>query len=255
MQEYDQIASHYDAIQGQLVDYKAEVGEIHRILSVRGAHRVVDLACGTGSHLVELAKLGYRCVGVDSSSEMIRVAREKARSLDLEIDFVMGDMREFRPTQEFDAAIVLYALTSLAVEAEWRSALDTARKAIHDGGLFYFNVLNANSQSLRPVGESTCRLYLDVVVDSPSVRLVRLNQTMFRGDVQEWTALYLIDGGDGVRTVLAKHDLRFFQLAYVEQELDRVGFRLGKVTYSGTAEAEDLDIFVLAETTEALPRG
>jgi ubiquinone/menaquinone biosynthesis C-methylase UbiE len=40
--------------------------------------RILDLACGTGTDAIELARRGYSVVGIDSSSEMIRVAKRKA---------------------------------------------------------------------------------------------------------------------------------------------------------------------------------
>ena len=42
--------------------YAAEAGYLHDLLrrfSTSPAHRILDIACGTGSHAIELAKLGY----------------------------------------------------------------------------------------------------------------------------------------------------------------------------------------------------
>ncbi|HCA33680.1 MAG TPA: hypothetical protein DEP00_00800, partial [Lachnospiraceae bacterium] len=41
---------------------------------------VLDLACGTGSLTVELAKRGYDIIGADSSMDMLNCARDKMAS-------------------------------------------------------------------------------------------------------------------------------------------------------------------------------
>ena len=41
--------------------------------------RVLELGCGTGEDAVRLASRGVRVVAIDASSDMVRVAREKAR--------------------------------------------------------------------------------------------------------------------------------------------------------------------------------
>jgi SAM-dependent methyltransferase len=44
-----------------------------------GAHRVLDLGCGTGEDAVRLASRGTQVVAIDSSSRMVNMAEEKAR--------------------------------------------------------------------------------------------------------------------------------------------------------------------------------
>ena len=47
----------------------------------RPGGRVLDLACGTGGHAVELARLGFRVTGVDLDGAMIELARGKAAAI------------------------------------------------------------------------------------------------------------------------------------------------------------------------------
>ena len=49
--------------------------------------RVLDAACGTGQHVIALAKKGLDVTGADLSSEMIAVARANAKSAGLDLTF------------------------------------------------------------------------------------------------------------------------------------------------------------------------
>src|SRR5690242_557622 len=45
---------------------------------VRSGARILDLCCGSGHLAQELLSRGYSAIGLDSSGEMLRLAREKA---------------------------------------------------------------------------------------------------------------------------------------------------------------------------------
>src|SRR3954464_8652778 len=48
--------------------------------------RVLDLGCGEGAYARELARRGARVTGVDGSSKLIEVARQRASTAGLDID-------------------------------------------------------------------------------------------------------------------------------------------------------------------------
>ena len=56
---------------------------------------VLDLGCGTGSITEKLAKSGYDMIGIDNSEDMLSIAREKAMDEELDILYLLQDMREF----------------------------------------------------------------------------------------------------------------------------------------------------------------
>ena len=43
--------------------------------------RVLDIGCGSGDNLIEIAKLGHSVVGVDSSKKMLNLAKSKIKKL------------------------------------------------------------------------------------------------------------------------------------------------------------------------------
>ncbi len=57
---------------------------------------ILDIACGTGIHLREFAKRGYKVLGLDVSEEMVAFAVKKARAGGLKVECVKADMKKFR---------------------------------------------------------------------------------------------------------------------------------------------------------------
>jgi ubiquinone/menaquinone biosynthesis C-methylase UbiE len=76
---YDALSDDYDRFVnwGNRLTY--EMPFIGRILHKADARRVLDVACGTGMHAIELARRGYKVVGMDLSAPMIERAREERR--------------------------------------------------------------------------------------------------------------------------------------------------------------------------------
>lgn len=72
------------------------ITDIHQIVVERLAPQVsdrwLDLACGTGAVAERACAAGSRVTGLDLAPVLIETARERAKSLGLEIDYVVGDV-------------------------------------------------------------------------------------------------------------------------------------------------------------------
>ena len=68
---------------------------------------VLDIGCGAGRHLLELAKRGYRTTGFDLRPEMIAFVKEEAEKAKLPIAVSVGDLRQVPVTGTFDLAVCL----------------------------------------------------------------------------------------------------------------------------------------------------
>src|ERR1700683_988271 len=92
--------------------YVAETTFVHKMLqqfSSGPTKRLLDVACGTGSHAIELEKLGYEVTATDISSDMLVCARAKARQLSSRVRFEQHDMRELNLSKAtFDATVCLF---------------------------------------------------------------------------------------------------------------------------------------------------
>jgi SAM-dependent methyltransferase len=102
--------------------------------------RVLDIACGTGPHLIRLAERGYRMSGLDLSPENIEFLRERAVRKAVEVELFVADMTRFRLPRPVDAAICMqdsqgHLLTNEAIVAHLRCV----RRALRPGGIYVFD--------------------------------------------------------------------------------------------------------------------
>jgi SAM-dependent methyltransferase len=138
-------ADAYDVLY-QDKDYAGECKLIDRLLEAYGngpVRTVLDLGCGTGSHVLALAQQGYEVVGVDRSVGMIESARRKAISQQIngKANFYQDDIRSVQLERAFDASIMMFAVLGYQLEnRDVLAALRTARKHLQPGGLFIFDV-------------------------------------------------------------------------------------------------------------------
>ncbi|MCY3747973.1 MAG: class I SAM-dependent methyltransferase [Chloroflexi bacterium] len=103
--------------------------------------RLIDLACGTGTHTLLQAHGGTQVIGVDLSSAMLHQARSRAAGRD--ITFLNADMRIFETVRPVDAVTCLYAsLNHLPNLADLVRTFDRVATHLRPGGVFVFD-LNA----------------------------------------------------------------------------------------------------------------
>ena len=143
-----------------------EVERAMRMLKPRGGERVLDLACGSGRHSLELVRQGFEVVGADISPELLEIARREAEAQSLEVTFTRADLRELDYEEEFDLVLSLNdgAVGYFETEEENRRTFEVVSGALRSGGGHLVqlpNVLHAEQNLPRKswiVGESTLEL-------------------------------------------------------------------------------------------------
>lgn len=104
---------------------------------------MIDLACGTGSLALLMARAGWRVEGIDGSRGMISEARRKAHGRELEVSFSCQDMRSFRASTEVDLVTCMFdSLNHLLTLHDLRLALVAVRRNLRQGGHFIFDLNN-----------------------------------------------------------------------------------------------------------------
>lgn len=95
MAGYSAFAQYYDSLTVN-VDYSKRAAYLLELFA-RFGHEpglTLDLACGTGSLTLELFRRGVDIYGVDASSEMLMMAKEKCANAETDILFLRQKMQE-----------------------------------------------------------------------------------------------------------------------------------------------------------------
>ncbi len=69
--------------------------------------RILDIGCGAGRHMIELAKRGHHVTGFDSRREMVDYVKSESRRERVAVDVSVGDLANMRVAGTFDLAICL----------------------------------------------------------------------------------------------------------------------------------------------------
>jgi SAM-dependent methyltransferase len=210
-------------------DYRSECAFVDQALRKYGKGRIkdlLDIGCGTGGHSFEFADRGYRVLGLDTSREMIRVGRRKAKGRK-DVSFVHGDIRRMRFHRHFDAAISLFApMSYLATHRDIEQAFLNVRRLLRPGKPFVFDVWNGNAVLKEGPGNTTRTAHVrgDEIVRTASPELDLRRQTCtvnYCFEVRRGPAL--IDQFEEV------HTFRYFFPEEISTYLEQAGFEVRSV--------------------------
>lgn len=129
---YYEIAFSYQDVKRQ-VDFFEEVAE--KFCKAR-LKRFLDIGCGPSPQLREIARRGYKAVGLDINPKMLRYLRQKAMEEGLKIETVQGDMRKINLKEKCDFAFALSGSIYVNSNEELLKHLSCVANALNDGGIY-----------------------------------------------------------------------------------------------------------------------
>lgn len=218
-------ADRYDSLYASK-DYGAECDLIEAAFAANGASpsTILDIGCGTGSHVIELAKRGYQCSGVDQSAAMLDIARNKASTIDLKFqpDWYCGNAVDFQTDQQYDAAIMMFAVASYLTTNEMISAsLANIAQHVKPGGIFICDFWYGPAVlSVRP--EDRVRLIENG--DSRVLRAAKTTVDSFHQTADVFFQLWTIDGQKLAKETKETHKMRYFFAQEFRMLLHNAGF-------------------------------
>ena len=144
---YTSLAAVYDRLNAE-VDYAAIADHIERQFGFMTEKPVslLDLACGTGSLTLELARRGYDLIGVDLSEDMLAEARHRfdsaaKRDFCHDILLIRQNIADLELYGTVDAAVCcLDSLNYLTRDGELRRAFRHIHNYLNPDGLFIFDM-------------------------------------------------------------------------------------------------------------------
>lgn len=201
----------------------AEVDFIEDSLGVAKGGAMLDLACGTGRHAIELSRRGYGVVGYDLSLAMLARAADEAQDRDQKLNFVQGDMRDMTFEDTFDGIFSWCTSFGYFDEEKNSQVVTRVHRALRQGGQFLLDVVNRDyiirqAPSLAWYEGEGCVCMDEMQVDWVTSRM-RVKRTM------------MMDDG---RTKELEYSIRLYSLHELGKMLHDCGFRVCEVSGRST---------------------
>lgn len=200
-------------------DIGREVDFIEESLGCEAGATILDLACGTGRHAVELATRGYQVVGFDLSLAMLARASDEAQDRKQKINFVQGDMREMLFEDTFDGIFAWNTSFGFFDEEKNNAVIAKVHRALKKGGQFLLDVVNRDyivrqAPSLAWFEGDGCICMDEMQIDFITSRM-RVKRTL------------MMDDG---RTKEIEYSIRIYALHELGKMLHDNGFRVAEVS-------------------------
>ncbi|MEL7185912.1 MAG: class I SAM-dependent methyltransferase [Pseudomonadota bacterium] len=219
--EYEKlIASTYDGVYAVVRDSSGDTAFYRSMLEEVGGP-LLELGCGTGRVLLNSARTGEECIGLDASTEMLEVLRQKNLPENVELvhgrieDLDLGDRRfrlitaPFRTMQH-----VLDPQSQLA-------ALENIRRHLAPGGVFAFDVFDPNLSAIAVEDEPE---YLDATFDYQGDEMRRYVSVVRDHSTQVQTVTFRFEGDNADLNGSTQIQMRWYYRYEIEHLLARAGF-------------------------------
>ena len=214
---YSQQASYYDKIYS-FKDYRAEVEKLLTIIQEHlpsGGKRLLDVACGTGSHLVFL-KEHFMVEGLDISPELLEIARQKLP----DVTFNQGDMTGFDLERTFDIVTCLFSSIGYVM------TLGNVAKAVHcmvnhlvPGGLLII-------EPWFPPDQWHPNTVHGIYIDESDLKVARINTSSVDGRISMFDLHHLVGTPAGVEYFVEHHELGLFETEEMRMVLENGGLKV-----------------------------
>ena len=110
---------------------------------------VLELMCGTGRLTIPIAEKGVNVVGVDASEQMLNHAKSKASEKGLDIQWVLGDVRDFKLEKLFN--MIFIPINSITHLHDWESleaCFRCVKEHLTPAGCFIIDVFSPSLKML-----------------------------------------------------------------------------------------------------------
>lgn len=219
---YNQVAKYYDALNEK--NSKIINQTIERILKKYKVNSVLDLACGTGSQVLWLAKHGYEVVGSDINSQMLKIAKTKTKEEKLNIKFLTGDMRHLQVGQ-FDAVITIFSAVGHLTKLDFEKAMCNIHKNLKKDGIYIFDIDNIN-YLLKDDNITTLTIDWLKMFDKTKARKIQYNTITNGGILASYTTYIIQQGTNKPKVKTSMHTLQVYSAKQLKVMLSRNGFKI-----------------------------
>jgi ubiquinone/menaquinone biosynthesis C-methylase UbiE len=155
----------------QIQPVEETMKEIALLFKQIGVCKVLDLACGSGRHIIFLTENGFEVYGIDLSEKAIEIGKAVLKERNLQAHLQVGSMFVKLPFENcfFDAVICIRALNHGTIE-EIRKGIKEMERVLKPKGMLYLIVRKKVSQIKRlPYKEIYPRTYIPLEGDEKGI--------------------------------------------------------------------------------------
>jgi SAM-dependent methyltransferase len=212
----------YDLLyEAQGKDYARESADIDALIRAQrpGARSLLDVACGTGGHLVHLRDR-YDVTGVDIDTGMLDQARRRLP----EVTLVEGDMRTLSLDRTFDAVVCLFSsIGYLRSSEELDRAVGAMAGHLQPGGVLIIDGW------IRPDAWISGGTTQVTVASSDEIDVIRMSHSERQGDKTYLEMHHLVGTPNGIEHLVDHHELTLFTPGDYESAFRRSGLTVDTV--------------------------
>lgn len=216
---YADLAGYYDRFCAD-VDYAGQCAFTQRAFacfSSSGGRDYLDLACGTGQHLLHMSQYGFVVRGLDNSRDMLAQAAQRVPQAEL----LLCDLAAFDQVEAFDLiSCFLYSIHYSHPTTALEETLRRAWRALKPGGVFIFNAVDA-------AGIAASRTIQTRVTEGDSELRFRSGwHYSGSGDVLELVLGITRTSGSGRESWHDRHTMTAIRFTHLQRLLQATGFEV-----------------------------
>jgi len=219
---YNKASKKYDAFNEE--NSRTINQTVESILKKYGAKTVLDLTCGTGSQVFWLAQRGYEVTGADINSNMLKIARSKARAEKSHVKLLKGDMRTIK-VGAFDAVITIFNAIGHLTKPDFEKAIKNIHGNLKNEGLYVFDI---NNLTYLMEGDHITDLTIDwqKTIDAVKVRTIQYSTIDTDGVLASYTTCYFQKNFDKPKIFKSAQTLQVYTAHHLKEMLRRNGFEV-----------------------------
>ncbi len=211
---FSKSAQFYDIVYA-FKDYRAEAEQLVSIIGdnlCSEGNRLLDVACGTGSH-IEYLRDYYDVEGLDLDAELLEIARQRNPGT----AFHYGDMVQFHLDGWFDVVTCLFSSIGYVKTIENLSrAVQCMAGHLVPGGLLVIEPW-FTPDAWQP------HTVHSLFIDEPDLKIARVNTSFAKGRLSYFDLHYLIGTPDGTEHFVERHELGLFTVEEMQAALMHAG--------------------------------
>ena len=227
MNIFNEYSKYYDLIYSDK-DYDSETDYLETLFELNTKPKnILEFGCGTGIHASILAKKKYNVHGIDSSSDMVRIAKNNISALPKQtqkrLTFECADACNFKSNKLYDTVIsIFHVFCYQTTNQDIEKMLKNAYNHIQGNGIFIFDIwftpaILSSSLDIRYKSFENN----DVLIKRYSRPELRNNNTL---DIH-YDIHILNKIKNSWSFVNETHNVRFFGLPEIEYFAEKTGFK------------------------------